>query len=30
MQRLTDDPEQLPNYCPNCGAKMDKGVDESE
>lgn len=20
-----DDPEQLPNYCPHCGAKMDRG-----
>ena len=19
----TDNPEHLPNYCPNCGAKMD-------
>ena len=22
----TDDPENLPNYCPNCGAKMDGGA----
>ena len=22
----TDDPNILPNYCPNCGAKMDKEV----
>ena len=22
----TDDPELLPNYCENCGAKMDKEV----
>lgn len=22
----TDDPELLPNYCPNCGAKMDLGI----
>ena len=22
----TDDPELLPNYCPNCGAKMDEEV----
>ena len=21
----TDDPERLPNYCPDCGAKMDGG-----
>ena len=21
----TDDPERLPKYCPNCGAKMDGG-----
>jgi len=23
----TDDPERLPKYCPNCGAKMDGGCD---
>ncbi len=23
----TDDPARLPNYCPNCGAKMDGGND---
>lgn len=22
----TDDPDLLPNYCPNCGAKMDKRI----
>lgn len=22
----TDDPEKLPHYCPNCGAKMDEGA----
>lgn len=24
----TDDPDMLPKYCPNCGAKMDKGDDD--
>lgn len=23
----TDDPKLLPNYCPNCGAKMKEGAD---
>lgn len=23
----TDNPDNLPNYCPNCGAKMDGGVE---
>lgn len=26
----TDDPEALPNYCPNCGAKMDGGVERGK
>lgn len=24
----TDDPSMLPRYCPDCGAKMDGGVDK--
>ena len=24
----TDDPERLPKYCPNCGAKMDGGCSD--
>ena len=25
----TDDPERLPKYCPNCGAKMDGGGEDA-
>lgn len=25
-----DDPEKLPHYCPNCGAKMDANTDATE